>query len=120
MLNTMDYNYKLISLLGREDDFTTNKWTWFNKQVHDTFLYSWMISPALVNYTDIGRAIGCILDEVYALSVSMRDNIRSTTSYLYTSMVLHSESDDHLHIHKLIYKGLFSSSLKKQRMEKFH
>ena len=115
MLNTMDYNYKLISLLRQEDDSTTNKWTWFNKQVHDTFLYSWMISRALVNYTNTLRAIGCILVEVYALSMSMKDSIRSETSFLHTSIILHLGSDDHLHIHKFVYKGLFSSSLKKQK-----
>ena len=78
MLNTTDYNYKLRSMLGRKDDSTTNKLTWFNKQVRDTFLCSWMISQALVDYNNIGRAIGCILDEVYATSVSMRDSIEST------------------------------------------
>ena len=37
MLNTTDYNYKLRSVLQEEDDSTTNKWTWFNKQVHDIY-----------------------------------------------------------------------------------
>ena len=37
MLYTTDYNYKLRSVLGQEDDSTANKWTWFNKQEYDTF-----------------------------------------------------------------------------------
>ena len=75
MLNPTDYNHKLRSMLGREDDIIANKLTWFNKQVYATFLCSWMISRVLVDYTDMGRTIGCILDEVYAPSVLMRDSI---------------------------------------------
>ena len=37
VLDTTNYNYKLRSVLGREDDSKTTKWTWFNKQVYDTF-----------------------------------------------------------------------------------
>ena len=62
MLNTTYYNYKLSSVFGREDDSITKKWTWFNKQVRDTFLCPWMISQALVDYTNKGRAIGFIFD----------------------------------------------------------
>ena len=80
MLNIMDY-YKLRNVLEYEDDSTINKWTWFNKKVCDIFLCSCIISQALVDYTDMGRAIGCILDDVYALSVSKRDSIGSTTSF---------------------------------------
>ena len=63
------------------------------------FLCSWMISRALVDYTNIGR----------------RDIIASTTSFCHTSMVSHPGSDDYLHIRKFIHEGLLSSSLKKQR-----
>ena len=78
-----------------------------------------MIPRALIDYTDIGRAIGCILDEVYAPSVSIRDSIGSTTSFFHTLMVLHPGSHDHLRIHKFIHEGLLSSSLKKQQNGKF-
>ena len=115
MLNRTDYNYKLKSVVEREDDSTTNKWIWFNKQIRDSFLCSWMISRALVDYTDMGSAIGHILDEVYAPSVSMRDSIGSTTWFFYTSIVLHPGSDDHLCIHKCIHECLLSSSSKKQQ-----
>ena len=81
LINILDYNYKLRGVIGREDDFTTNKWKWFNTQVHDTFLWSRIISQALVDYTDMGRAISHILDNLCAASVSMKDSIRSTTSY---------------------------------------
>ena len=81
MLDTTDYNYKLRSVLGQEDDSTVTKRTWFNKKECDTFLCSWMISWALVDYTDMGRAIGHILDKVYVPSVSMRDSIESITSF---------------------------------------
>ena len=109
MLNTTDYNYKLRSVIGREDDSKVTKWTWFNKQVRDTCLCSWMISRKLVDHTNIGRAIGRILDMVYVPSVSMRDSIGSTTSFFHTSMVVHPVSDDHLSIRKFIHKGLLSS-----------
>ena len=112
MLNATDYNYKLRSVIGQEDDSKVMKWTWFNKQVRDTFLCSWMISRALVDFTNIGRAIGRIRDMVYAPSVSMRDSIGSTTSFFNTSMVVHPGSDDHLRIGKFVHKGLLSSLLK--------
>ena len=73
--NITDYNYKLRSVIGQEDESKVTKWTWFNKQVHDTFLSSWMISRKLVDHTNIGRAIGCILDMVYVPSVSIRDSV---------------------------------------------
>ena len=79
------------------------------------FLCLWMISRALVDYTNIGRAIGHIVDEVYTLPISMRDSIRSTTSFFHTSMVSHPGSDDHLRTHKFIHEGLLSSLLKKQQ-----
>ena len=36
LLNTTDYNYKLRSVIGREDDSKVMKWTWFDQQVSDT------------------------------------------------------------------------------------
>ena len=77
-----------------------------------------MISRKLVNNTNIGRSIDCLLHMVYALYASMRDNIGSTTSFFHTSMVVNSGSDDHLHIHKFIHKGLLSSSSKKHQYGK--
>ena len=81
ILNTMDYNYKLRRVIGREDDFKTTKWTWFNKQVYDTFWCSWMILRALVDYTNMGKAIGRTLNKVYIPSVSMMNIFGSTTSF---------------------------------------
>ena len=115
MLNTTDYNYKLRSVIGQDDDSKVTKWTCFNKQVHDTFLSSWMISRKLVDHTTIGRAIGRILDSVYAPSMLMRDSIGSATSFFHTSMVLCPGPDDHLCIRKFIYEGLLSSLSKKQQ-----
>ena len=114
MLDTTDYNYKLRSVIGQEDDSKDTKWTWFDKQVRDTFLCSWMISPKFVDYTDMGRAIGRILDKVYTPSVSMRDSIGSTTSFFHASMVSHLGLDDHLRIHKFRNVGLLSLLSKKQ------
>ena len=88
VLNTTDYNYKLRSVIGREDDSKVTKWIWFNKQVLGTFFCSWMISHKLVDHTNIGRAIGCILDMVYAPFVSMRDIIGYTTLFFHTSLLL--------------------------------
>ena len=115
MLTAKDYNYKLRSVIGREDNSSVTKWTWFNKQVRDTFLCSWMISQKLVDHTNIGRAIGQLLDVVYAPSVPMRESIGTTTSFFHTSKVENPGSDDHLRIPKFIHKGLLSSLSKKQQ-----
>ena len=40
VMNTIDYNYKLRSVIGREDDLTAKKWSWFDTQVCATFLWS--------------------------------------------------------------------------------
>ena len=40
VLNTTDYNYKLRSVIGREDESKVTKWTRFNKKLRDTFLCS--------------------------------------------------------------------------------
>ena len=105
-------------MIGQEDESKVIKWTWFNKQVQDTFLYSWMISRKLVDHTNIGRAIGCLLDLVYVSSTSMRDSIGSTTSFFHTSMVVNPGSNQHLRIRKFIHEGLLSSLSKKQQNEK--
>ena len=73
-----------------------------------------MISQALVDYTDMGRIIDCILDNVYILSVSTKDSIGSITSYFHTSMVVHPELNNHLQMHNLIHENMLSSSSKKQ------
>ena len=115
MLDTNEYNYKLKSEIGQEDGTKITKWTWFNKQVRDTLLCSWMISRELVDGTTIGRAIGRLLDLVYAPSAGMRDSVGSTTSFFHTSMMVHPGSNDHLRIPKFIHKGLLSSLLKQQQ-----
>ena len=74
-----------------------------------------MILLKLVDHTNIGRVIGRIFDMVYAPSVSIKDSIGSTTSFFYTSMVVHPESVDHLCIRKFVHKGLLSSLSKKQQ-----
>ena len=74
-----------------------------------------MISPKLVENTNIGRAIGRLFDLVYAPSAGMRNSVGSTTSLFHTSMVVHSGLDDHLCIRKFIHEGLVSSLSKKQQ-----
>ena len=54
---------------------------------------------------------------VYVPSVSMRESIGSTISFFHTSMVVNPGSDNHLRIHKFIYKGLLSLFLKEQQHE---
>ena len=70
LLSVNEYNYKLRSVIGQEDVSQVTKWTRSNKQVHDTLFCSWMISRKLVDGSNIGRAIGHILDLVYAPSGS--------------------------------------------------
>ena len=115
MMNAIDYKYKLKSLIGQEDDFTVNKRTKFDKQVCTRFLLSWIISRVLVDYTDVGRIIGRILDDVHTPHVSMNNSIWSITSYFYASMVVHPVSNDHLLILNLIHRNMLSSSSKKQQ-----
>ena len=117
-LNANEYNYKLRSMIGREDKSKVTKWTWFNKQVRDTLLCSWMISRKLVDHTNIERTIGRLLNLVYAPSAGMRNSVESTTSFFNTSMMVHPGSDGHLHIQKFIQEGLLSSLSKKQQNRK--
>ena len=77
-----------------------------------------MISWLLVDYTDMGRIISCILDNVYVPCVSMNNSIGSITSHFYTSTVIHPGSNDHSRIRDLIHGNMLSSSLKKQRNRK--
>ena len=51
-------------MIGQEDSFTANKWTWFDKQVCAVFLWPWIISQSLADYTDMGRIIRYILDNI--------------------------------------------------------
>ena len=107
LLNANKYNCKLWSVIRREDESKVTKWTWFNKQVHDTLLCSWMISRKLVGDTNIRRAIGRLLDLVYAPSAGMTYSVGSTTPFVYTSIVVDPGSNDHLR--KFIHKDLLSS-----------
>ena len=113
--NALDYNYRLRSVIGQEDNFTVNKWKCFDTQVRDTYLWSWMIPQSLVDYTDMGRIICCILDNVYVPSMSMKYSIGSLTTYFHTSMVVHSWTNNHLQIHNLIHGNILFSSSKKQQ-----
>ena len=114
-MNELDYNHKLRSVIRWEDDFTANKWKWFETQVRDTFLWSWMISQALVDYTNMRRIIGCVLDNICTPSVSMKDNVGSITSYFRTSMVVYPRSNDQLWIRNQIHGNMLSSSSKKKQ-----
>ena len=118
LLNINEYNCKLRSVIGLEDESKVTKWTWYNKQVRDTLLCSWMVSRKLVDGTNIGRSIGRLLDLVYAPSSGMRNSVGSTTSFFHTSMVVHPGSNDHLRIRKFIHEGLLSSLSKKHQSGK--
>ena len=117
VINTMDYNYKLRSVIGREDHFKTNKPTRFDTQVCAPLLWSRMISMVLVDYTDMRGIISHILDDVLAPHVSIDNSIRIMTSYIDVSMVVHLGSNNHLQICSLIHGNRLSSSSKKQRKE---
>ena len=95
LLSTNEYSYKLRSVIGREDESKVTKWTWFNKQVRNTLFCSWTISRKLVDGSNIGRAIGRLLDLVYTPSAGMRNSVGSTTSFFHISMVVNTGSDDH-------------------------
>ena len=42
VLDTTNYNYKLRSVIGQEDDYKVKKWIWSDKQVRDIFYtYGW-------------------------------------------------------------------------------
>ena len=72
------------------------------------------ISLALVDYTEVRGIIGCILDDILAPHVSMNNSIGSVTSYFHLLIIVHSRSNDHLHIRNLIHRNnMLSSSSKK-------
>ena len=77
-----------------------------------------MVSRKLVDGSNIRRAIGRLLDLVYAPSAGMRNSVGSTTSFFHVSMVVNSGSNDHLRIRKFIHEGLLSSLSKKHRSGK--
>ena len=77
-----------------------------------------MISQALVDYTDMGRTIGRLLDDVQEPYVSANNSDGTITSYSHTSMVVHPGSNDHLRIRNLIHGNMLSSSLKEQQNRK--
>ena len=118
LLNANEYNYKLRSVIGKEDVSKVTKWMWFNKQAHATLFCSWMISRKLVDSSNTGRAIGRLLNLAYAPLAGMRNSVGSTTSFLHTSMLVNSGSNDHLCIRKFIHEGLLSSLTKKQQNRK--
>ena len=95
LLKANEYNCKLRSVIGQEDESKVTKWTWFNKQVCDTLLCSWIISRKLVDGTNIRRAIGRLFDLVYTPSAGMRNSVGPTTSFFHASMVIHPGSNDH-------------------------
>ena len=74
-----------------------------------------MISRQLVDGSNIRRAIGRLLDLIYAPSAGMRSSVGPTTSFFHTSIVVNTGSNDHLRIRKFIHKGLLSSLSKKQQ-----
>ena len=112
LMDKTDYNYKLRSVIGHNSDFIANKWTWFNKQVRAIFLWSCMLSRALVDYINMGKMIGRILDNVYTPCVPMNNIIWTISMYFYTSMVIHPGSNNYLQIHNLIHRNMLSFSSK--------
>ena len=118
LLNANEYNDKLRSVIGQEYVSEVTKWIWFNQQVRHTLSCSWMVSQKLVDGSNIRRVIESLLDLVYAPSAGMRNSVGFTTSFFHTSMVVNSGSNDHLHIHTFIHKGLLSSLTKKHENRK--
>ena len=72
-----------------------------------------MISLSLVDYADMGRIDGRILDDLHTPSLSIKRTIGSITSYFPTSMVIHPGFNDHLRIRNIIHGNMLSLSLKK-------
>ena len=79
-----------------------------------------MISWVLVDYTNMERIIGGILDNVQALYVSANNSNKNITSYFHISMVVHPGSNDHLRIRNSIHGNMLSLSSKKERNGKFY
>ena len=88
LMNVMDYNfnYKLRNVVGQEDDFTANKWMWFDIQVCATLLWTWVILQVLVDYTDMGIIIGGLLDDIQEPYVSANDSNGTITPYCHIPM----------------------------------
>ena len=114
----MNYNHKLRSVIGRKNNFTTNKRRWLDAQVCATFLWSWMISLTLADYTYMRGIIGHILNDVLVPHVSLNNSIGSVTFYFHVSTIVYSGSNDHLRLRDLIHGHMLCSSLKKQQKGK--
>ena len=84
-----NFSYKLKSVFWQEDDFTANKWTWFNMQVRTILLWTWVVSQALVDYTKVERISGGILNDIKSSFTSVTDSNKTMTLYFHTSLVLH-------------------------------
>ena len=78
-----NFLYKLRSGFGREDDFTANKWTWFDIQICITFLLTQTISWPVLDYTKTGRVIGYLKNTVQLPSVSETDSNGILTLYVH-------------------------------------
>ena len=83
MLDIMDYNSKLRSVRGQEDGSTATKWIWFNKQVGDTYLCSWMISRVLVE-----ESIVLLQFVLFPLSLPFVSVLRVVNVYQYFTQAI--------------------------------
>ena len=80
-----------------------------------TLWWTWVVSRALVHYTETGRIIGCLIDTVQTLPVARTDSNGTITSYVHISLAVYPRSNDHLQMHNLIHGNMLSLSSKKQR-----
>ena len=117
--NTLyNFFYKVRSVFGREDDFTAKKWTWFDTQVCTTLLWPWVVSRALVDCTEIGRIISCLIDTVQTPSASGTDSNGTITSYVHTSLSVYPETNNHIQMCNLVQGIMLSLSSKKEKSRK--
>ena len=120
LIKTTLYNFldKLRSESGQEDDFTANKWTWFDIQICITFLLSRVISQTLLDFTKIGRVIGYLIDTVQPPSVSGIDSNGTLTSSIYISFAVYLESSNHIGMCNLVDGSMLCLLSKQKRSGK--
>ena len=79
-----------------------------------------MISQALVDYTDMGRDIGCMLDKVYVPHISMR-GIMDLQPHFSVHQWYHTQDPRIIYVYVNLYMtACYLHHRKNNRMENFH
>ena len=85
---------------------------WFDTKVCTVLLWIWVVSRALVDYTETRRVIGCLIDTVHTPYVPGTVSNGKITACVYKSLTIHPGSNNHVWMFNLVHR--------KREAEKFH